>query len=586
MTRRRPLFWAGTGAVVFGAAALGAVAFASAQRPKAPPALAVPPVAASAEVHTLRPLARRVARNRIAYVPPQCFTKTQDAPGGRVHNPCYVCHAAGREPNYADESALQLSYDFPAVRAGRGAVNDWSNCFRDRRQAIAAISDADVSAYVERDNYASLRRRLLGEPEHGDANENGRWEGYAPDAAFHFDARGFDRDAAGHGTGWRAFAYYPVPGAFMPTNGSFDDVLIRLPAAFREDERGRPDDAVYGVNFAIIEALVRRADVTIDPIDERPLGFDLDGDGELGRAERVAFRFEPLAGVTMSYVGRARAELAAGKLHLAAGLLPEGTEFLHSVRYLAVDASGQVRAAPRMKELRYAKKRLFLPYAALADHAQREAKEEALNPDRPDRFLGDAEHGLSNGAGWSYQGFIEDRTGELRPQSYEETLFCAGCHGRLGVTTDGVFAFPRKLERGPARGWYHFSTAPDAPLPDPPRADGRPEYATYLEQNPSGDEFRANDEVLAKFFGAAGAPRPEAFAALARDVRTLFLPTPARALALDKAYWLVVREQSFSAGRDALLGPAANVLREVAPGTPTGIETPLANPGLAADGGG
>lgn len=53
--------------------------------------------------------------------------------------------------------------------------------------------------------------------------------------------------------------------------------------------------------------------------------------------------------------------------------------------------------------------------------------------------------------------------------------------------------------------------------------------------------------------------------------RVLALPTPGRALALDKAYWLIVREQSFVLGRDALLEPAANVLREVRSGAPTGI---------------
>ena len=44
----------------------------------------------------------------------------------------------------------------------------------------------------------------------------------------------------------------------------------------------------------------------------------------------------------MSWVGRAKAELDAGRLHFAALLFPEGTEFVHSVRYLDVLADGSV----------------------------------------------------------------------------------------------------------------------------------------------------------------------------------------------------------------------------------------------------
>jgi hypothetical protein len=36
----------------------------------------------------------------------------------------------------------------------------------------------------------------------------------------------------------------------------------------------------------------------------------------------------------MSYVGEAADLLKQGKLHLAAKMFPEGTEFVHSVRYL------------------------------------------------------------------------------------------------------------------------------------------------------------------------------------------------------------------------------------------------------------
>lgn len=43
------------------------------------------------------------------------------------------------------------------------------------------------------------------------------------------------------------------------------------------------------------------------------------------------------------------------------------------------------------------------------------------------------------------------------------------------------------------------------------------------------------------------------------DLSVLVAPSRARALALDKAYREVVREQSFARGRDAILAPARNV---------------------------
>ena len=43
------------------------------------------------------------------------------------------------------------------------------------------------------------------------------------------------------------------------------------------------------------------------------------------------------------------------------------------------------------------------------------------------------------------------------------------------------------------------------------------------------------------------------------DIRDLIVPSRSRALQVDKAYMLIVREQSFSHGRDALTAPAVNV---------------------------
>ena len=134
-----------------------------------------------------------------------------------------------------------------------------------------------------------------------------RWDGYRPDAFFRFDSEGYDLAPDGERTGWRAFAYTPLPGSFSPASGSTDDVLIRLPEPYREDTDGNVDWAIYAVNLAIVEALISRHDVAIDPVDEARLGVDLDKNGALGIADHVAFDWAPLEGRDMSYVGMAKA---------------------------------------------------------------------------------------------------------------------------------------------------------------------------------------------------------------------------------------------------------------------------------------
>ena len=519
-------------------------------------------------------LGSRAVRNRGAYIPAACFARIDGARG--AHNPCYVCHAQGRAPNHVDERELQLRYDFPQLVAGRQIQNPWLNAWKDRRPEIARISDAEVQAYVARSNYARqgvnlLARALERLPSHWDENGNGRWDGYTPDAAFTFDAEGWDAAADGGKSGWRAFRYAPLPGAFMPTNGSFDDVAIRLPVTFRADASGNVRAEVYAINLAVVEALIKREDVAIEPADERALGVDLDRDGQLGLARLVRFAWRSGQPDSMQYVGAAGRLRREGRVGLAPGLYPQGTEFLHSVRYLSVDSAGGVRPAPRMKELRYARKHTYLTYAELADRAQREDKEATLNPDRPEQFAGDTERGLSNALGWTYQGFIEDARGELRPQSHEETLACMGCHGGLAVTTDASFAFARKLSDGPAHGYGDSAST----YTGHGFGDTRGEYARYLQLNATGDAFGANTEVRARFFTAAGAPRSEAFARLALDASSLLVPSRERALALNKAYWSIVREQSFVHGRDAHVEPVDLAWREVQSGQATGIRAPL-----------
>jgi hypothetical protein len=523
--------------------------------PSGAPHPAAPP---SAAAHRVTP----ELVNRIAYVPPQCFTKTRDPGDEKAKNPCYVCHTRSEPPNYTNDDNLQLELKLPKP----AAHNPWTNLFDPPVSHVARLRDDEILRYVRQSNYFDERGHIalaetLGQRE---------WRGFVPDVWFSFDAEGFDHAPDGQPTGWRAFAYYPFPGTFFPTNGSADDVLIRLAPSLRQDEGGRFDRSVYVVNFAIVEALLRRADIPIDPVDERRLGVDLDLDGKLSVATRVAFD-----AARMHYVGRAHAEQAEGKLLLAAGLFPADTEFFHTVRYLDVGPDGTVTMAPRMKEVRYARKANFISWKQAKTMAAGDEREAAESPDGTHRISWQGDnYGVYVKAGWLLQGYIEAEDGALRLQSFEETVFCEGCHGEIGATTDATFAFARKLSgNAPARGWFHWSQHGLHDVAEPKRADGDYEYTRYLAEAGAGDELRENDEVIGRFFDDAHQLRPEAVARLHSDVAYLLLPSPERALDLDRAYRAIVEAQSFDKGRDSVLAPSRNVLVTVPLGERTGVAT-------------
>ena len=149
-----------------------------------------------------------------------------------------------------------------------------------------------------------------------------------------------------------------------------------------------------------------------------------------------------------------------------------------------------------------------------------------------------------------------------------------GCHSALGVTTDGTFAFARKLAGDQANGWYHWTQRPSGfnGLPEPQYANGVYEYTQYLTLNHAGDEFRENTEVIANFFDDKNQLIPAKVAELHQDIGSLLLPSADRALALNKAYALIVREQSFNKGRDAILAPPVNVHQTLGEDEATGVE--------------
>ena len=515
---------------------------ASIEAPLATPA-AEPPISPEkqAAVARIRPVEPQRVYNREAVIPPQCYTRTE----GR-HNPCYVCHQTypGRErPNLMSDGVLQGDYAFSDF----GRTNRWSNLFEDRSEAAAEISEQQVLDWVNGDNYSPLVDTLRGSD----------WRGFVPDlaelekGAVAFDEQGFAKD----GSNWVAFRYKPLPSTFWPTNGSTDDVMIRLPEAFRSAScKGEttPSRDLYLANLAVVEAAIKDLEsISVPPIDERKACADVDGDGQLTTATEVV-RPE-------RYFG------AASDVEVAVMLYPEGTEFLHSVRYLGIDAEGKTTIPARMKELRYMKKIRFLGPGRLRTiygNEHQEKREENLP-----RLVYLGDRGLDNGFGWMLSGFIEDAEGDLRHQSREEHLFCKGCHSTVGTTIDQTFSFARKVEGAKGWGYIDLHGMPDAPT----LGQEAGEVLTYLRRVGGGSEFRENPEMHARWFGADGRV-DEAKVRAAADLFELLTPSRGRALDLNRAYMLIVKAQSFAKGRDATSVPAKNVYQEVDAEEPLDLE--------------
>ena len=294
-----------------------------------------------------------------------------------------------------------------------------------------------------------------------------------------------------------------------------------------------------------------KIDWPVEAIDESVVGTDLDGDG------KTSSTIKRLKALPKTFVGDAKA------IKLNRSLYPVGTEFLHSVRY--VDPDAPTLLSTRMKELRYARK-LFPSDRGARLNQYRVEQEDRENGMLP-QHQGDPAVGMLNDFGWRYQGFIEDARGRLRAQTHQEHTFCMGCHGYLGVTLDESFSFPRKV---PGRdGWKHQDLAG---IPDVPQWGHKdPEILTYFRRVHGGDEFRANTEIIERFFetGVDGHPVPieptvrQAAPGGDKDIAFLLAPSRQRALDLNRAYMALMRTQTFEQGRDAILNPPKNVFEKI-----------------------
>lgn len=560
-------------------------------------------------------LKTKVLYNETAYISSQCYTNTVNNINENIlHNPCFSCHSKNKEPNFTlDDADLQEAYDFPSP----AYKNPWVNLFKDRTVEVSKITDNQILEYIRVDNYKNKKDEIILDlklnklKKSWDFNENGKWDGYIPDVEFNFDKEGFDKRKDGSYTKWRAFAYYPFLGTFWPTNGSTDDVLIRLSKDFYTNRSGKFDLEVYKINLSIIESLIKQKSIKIDKVDERKFGVDLNQNKRFDITDEIVFKWEKpsydikskkLKDFSMSYVGYAKKLLEDNLINIAPGLYPVGTEFAHTVRYIDISDNTNIKMSSRMKEFRYAKKHNWNNYAQLLNLGYSKLKEKHDFPDRTDTYMGNLEIGISNKRGWYYQGFIEDKKGDLRPQTYEETLFCIGCHSNIGAIADSTFVFQRKFENDNlSNGWYHWSQKGLKNIKDRELSNGESEYVRYLKLNNGGDEFRSNEQVLDKFFVKnwekdtsniekdliEKLDNPNIFqeqkwklkekgiAKIKKDISYLILPSKERALVLNKAYKVIVDEQSYKYGRDPHVKPLNNVHKSIKFGQMTHLQKVL-----------
>lgn len=469
--------------------------------------------------------------NPESVIPPQCYTKTDG-----VNNPCYACHQTypreEKRPNVLSDGGLQGSYEFSDL----GFTNHWKNLFIDRRPLIQEISDEEIKNWINQDNYTAYIQKLKADT---------AWKGEIPEIenlAFPEQAFG-ELGIANDGSHWVAFNYKPFPSTFWPTNGSTGDAMIRLPNAFREVSGSFSQD-VYFANLGLVEmALKDSHHASVPPVSEKEIGVDIDGDGKLTDEVNSIVRRD-------NYVGD-----AAG-VKLAKMLYPEGTEFLHTVRYIGVDDYGNIYNAPRMKEVRYMKKHKFRSKASLKSSYEREIKEKQFGQLPQTISMGDT--GINNTFGWTINGHIENENGQLRPQNHQEMIFCNGCHRTLGATFDQTFSFPRKVDG--AEGWGYIDLTAMSDVPNIGEEQG--EFLTYMQRVGGGDEFRQNKEMLERWFNPDGSVNKSKVESV-DSLYALITPSARRALDLNKAYLTIVEEQSYLFGRDATLVEATNVLREV-----------------------
>jgi len=380
-------------------------------------------------------------------IPAQCWIET----GYGTQNACKYCHTdyltnIGHGNNFPIGED-QVLYSFPTTDLNRIL---WRNITHpgeiDSRLDKAGLSvprpeDPANLLHIRTDNWRAAYRQGRQTPDESWNNLNNAGSPFQlmpalnPDDLFpyqaadptgqgshgYIDPAGFVRDRHNGYTGWRAVNFLPYP-IFTPLTGSVSGIYLRLPPPFRSRD-GKFDLATYTKNLE----LLHRNIINLPPEQDH-------------------------------YAGD------AGDTRIQKGFYPVGTEFAHPLHYVDLKADGECGPQPdgvqtvaaldyefpgtrskRVKEIRYLYKWKEVGLADIGE-AEEEENDDPAGDSAPAQIIGAEWKGwIDNEAGWIIAAFIEDRNGDLRPQTTEELLQCLGCHSHVGNTVDAVWSFQRKL---------------------------------------------------------------------------------------------------------------------------------------------
>jgi hypothetical protein len=385
-------------------------------------------------------------------IPAQCWIET----GYGTQNACQYCHtdylAGIGHGNAFPIAEDQVLYSFPTPNLNRIL---WQNVLFpeeiDRRLIAEGVvlPDPGDAAYVRSDNWSPAfeRSRKTGNTSwlNSDTPDEALilFPALDPNHLFPFisgnptgdgahgyvDPEGFVRDGDDGYTGWRAINFFPYA-IFTPLTGSVSGIYIRLPEIFMQ-ENGIFNKEVYALNLDLLERNIKNLEVP---------GTNYYGD--------------------------------ASTIPVKKGFYPVSTEFAHPLHYVDLLADGEagVRVngvvgneqktyefpgtrSKRVKEIRYMYK---WKEVGLEDIGDPDDDDDGEDEDEFEAFIGREGQGwVDNGAGWILAAYIEDRRGDLRPQTTEELVQCIGCHANVGNTVDAVWSFQRKLPG--AMGWREMN---------------------------------------------------------------------------------------------------------------------------------
>lgn len=375
-------------------------------------------------------------------IPAQCWIETNYG----TQNACKYCHtdylAEIKHGNAFPISDDQEVYSFPSPNLNRIL---WQNLIYPQKieERLAAdgvaIPNIEDVEYVRHDNWTPAFEMARG-------NGDNHWvNNQSPNANFilfpalnpnhlfpykkenptsngvhgFIDNEGFVRTEQEQHTGWRAVNFFPYT-LFTPLTGSVSGIYVRLPKNFMSTN-GEVNIDIYKQNLRILEKNIKN----------QPCKFT-------------------------NYIGD------ASNIKVKKGFYPVGTEFAHPLHYVDLNADGEIglnidgvaannsyqyefpgTRSKRVKEIRYMYK-------------WKEVGLEDIEEDEEDEGFGkyigvEGQGWIDNGVGWIIAAFIENRHGQLRPQTTEELAQCLGCHAKVGTTVDAVWSFQRKLPE--MEGW-------------------------------------------------------------------------------------------------------------------------------------